>query len=188
MGCYPNSSPSRMNICSSSRPPLPPRPFPCKAHSTAFFSLPPILQPPVLLFPTAAQERAHRPKSFNGSGLHNPMGTRRPCARAAPSTDGADKNAQRQNANVVSGVLSGPCAIHMGPPPDQHRTASRLPPYRLDCCMTPGKQLVLSNLRAVSGRVGWRTGARARRFNQTSRFLAGISPSFSLLTVGMLNP
>src|ERR1035441_7841936 len=55
-------------------------------------------------------------------------GTRRACAGAAPSTHGADKGAQSQNANAVSGVLSEPCAIHMGPPPDQHRTASGPPP------------------------------------------------------------
>ena len=55
-------------------------------------------------------------------------GTRRACAGAAPSTHGADKGAQSQNANAVSGVLSGPCTIHMGPPPDQHRTAPRPPP------------------------------------------------------------
>src|ERR1017187_1077729 len=56
------------------------------------------------------------------------MGTRRACAGAAPFTHGADKDAQSQKVNVVSGVLSGPCAIHMGPPPDPHRTAPRPPP------------------------------------------------------------
>src|ERR1035438_2243970 len=49
-------------------------------------------------------------------------GIRRACAGAAPSTHSADKDTQSQNVNVVSGLLSGPCAIHMGPPPDQHRT------------------------------------------------------------------
>src|ERR1035441_8271326 len=55
-------------------------------------------------------------------------GTRRACAGAAPFTHGADDDAQSQKVNVVSGLLSGPCAIHMGPPPDPHRTAPRPPP------------------------------------------------------------
>src|ERR1035441_3862883 len=57
-------------------------------------------------------------------------GIRRACAGTAPSTHGADKDAQSQKANVVSGVLTESCAIHMGPPADPHRTPSRLPPYR----------------------------------------------------------
>ena len=36
---------------------------------------------------------------------------------------GADKDAQSQNANVVTRVLSELCATHIGPPPDRHRTA-----------------------------------------------------------------
>jgi hypothetical protein len=35
-----------------------------------------------------------------------------------PGRVGCAKDARGQNANVVSGVLSEPCAIHRGPPPD----------------------------------------------------------------------
>src|ERR1035437_2488464 len=78
----------------------------------------------------ACRERSAH-KSFNANGLRNPHGG---LAGDAPSTHGADKDAQRQKVNVVSGVLSEPCAIHMGPPPDQYWTPSRLPPYRLAWC------------------------------------------------------
>ena len=44
------------------------------------------------------------------------------------------ENRHLQDVNILSGVLSEPCAIHMGPPPDPHRTPSRLPPYRLAWC------------------------------------------------------
>ena len=57
-------------------------------------------------------------------------GTRRASAGAAPSTHGADKVIQEYNINVVSGVLSGACATHMGAPPDQHRSGSIVPPCR----------------------------------------------------------
>jgi hypothetical protein len=45
-----------MKTRSSSRLPLPSRPYPCKAHSTTASACP--LQPPVLPFPTPAQEPA----------------------------------------------------------------------------------------------------------------------------------
>src|ERR1035441_3574144 len=54
--------------------------------------------------------------------------TRRGCTGDAASTHGADKGAQSQIVTVVSAVLSEPCAIHMGPPPDQHRTLAGQPP------------------------------------------------------------
>jgi hypothetical protein len=63
LGCYPNSSPSRMKICSSSRLPLRPRPYPCKAHSTTSFSLPPSSH---LSYHSQQPLRSgrHQPKSF----------------------------------------------------------------------------------------------------------------------------
>jgi hypothetical protein len=38
---------------------------------------------------------------------------------------GADKSTQRQSTNSASGLISVGCAIHMGRPPDQYRTATR---------------------------------------------------------------
>jgi hypothetical protein len=66
-------------------------------------SLPPVISPQVIQRQWFAQST---------------WGTRRACAGAAQSTHGADKEAQSQNVNVVSGVLTESCAIHMGPPPD----------------------------------------------------------------------
>ena len=65
-------------------------------------------------------ERCHR-KCFNANGLRNPHGG---LAGPAPSMHGADKDAQSQNANVISHLISELCAIHIGPPPDQHQTAT----------------------------------------------------------------
>src|ERR1035437_7458117 len=54
-------------------------------------------------------------------------GSRRACAVPAPPIPGGINALSRENANLISHLISEPCAIHMGPPPDQHRSASRLP-------------------------------------------------------------
>jgi len=82
-------------------------------------------------------------------------GLRRPSAVPGQSRHGADKDSQRQNAILASALISGICAIHTGPPPDQHRTASRLPPYRLACCKAP-LQFCVQGGRPVRSQVGLR--------------------------------
>src|ERR1035437_4873296 len=83
---------------------------------------------------------------------------RRACAGAALSTHGADKDAQSQDINVVSGVLTEHCTIHMGSPPDPRRTASRLPPYRLACCLGDSweshRTIAVENFEPIGGE-GW---------------------------------
>ena len=54
--------------------------------------------------------------------------TRRAYTGAAPSAHWAYKGSKSQNANVVSGVPSEPCASPLGHSPDQHRTLTGHPP------------------------------------------------------------
>jgi hypothetical protein len=77
----------------------------------------------------------HLPRAINPQVLQSQWfaqstwGTRRACAVPAPSILGGINALPRGNANLISHLLSEPCAIHMGPPPDQHRSPSRLPPF-----------------------------------------------------------
>jgi hypothetical protein len=55
---------------------------------------------------------------------HSP-GLRRPSAAPGQSRHGAESDSKSQNSVAASGLISGICAIHMGPPPDHHRIAYR---------------------------------------------------------------
>src|ERR1017187_3746974 len=72
-------------------------------------SLPPVIRPQVLQCQWFAQST---------------WGTRRGCAWAAPSTQGADEDAQSQKVNVLSGLLTewGRPRTHTGPPRDWPHT------------------------------------------------------------------
>jgi|SRR5208282_1022459 len=101
-GCYPNSSPSRMKILSSTRLPLPPRPYPCKAHSTTSFSLPP------------SSHLSYHSQQPLRSGRHQPKSLL--CSRFPQSI-----GSQVQRPQQVTRSTWGTPASYTGEPPSKHR-------------------------------------------------------------------
>jgi hypothetical protein len=79
--------------------------------------------------------------TFWGEGFPSIPMARASHTGATPSMHGADTGSQSPNANIVSGLLSEPCAIPVRAPPDQHQTAPRPIPEPHQCLPRPSREL-----------------------------------------------